>query len=207
MIIGGVTITLSSVVDTIILIGAVCAAIYKIWEFFAKPTTTLKQKKAEKDKQKIVVVLDEVLPEKIQTKLNELLPEKFEERFEELLDDMLPEKLIDHDLMVRDKYKADRANYLTLIRDDVLKQVKDPIKQNQDDLEALKISARDVLREKIMRIYHTYKHDRAFPLYEKEALEQYYKDYKRLLGNSYIDKYYGRMSKWEIIYEDYDDDE
>jgi hypothetical protein len=28
------------------------------------------------------------------------------------------------------------------------------VAQNQEDLEALKISARDVLREKIMAIYH-----------------------------------------------------
>ena len=42
MIIGGVTITLGGVVDLIILIGALCAAIYKIWDFFAKPTSRLK---------------------------------------------------------------------------------------------------------------------------------------------------------------------
>lgn len=207
MTIGGVEITLGMIVDWIILGGALCAAIYKIWEFFAKPTTTLKQKKAAKDKEKIENVLDEILPDKVEEKLNELLPSKIEEKLDEMLDKALPDKLLDHDLQVKDKYKADRAAYLTLIRDDVLKQVGEPMRKNEDDLEALKISARDVLREKIMRIYHTYNHDRAFPLYEKEALEQYYKDYKRLLGNSYIDKYYGRMAKWEIIYEDYDDDE
>ena len=50
MVIGGVEITLSGVVDFIILLGALCAAIYKIWEFFAKPTSTLKRKKLEKQK-------------------------------------------------------------------------------------------------------------------------------------------------------------
>jgi hypothetical protein len=48
MVIGGVTITLGGVVDFIILIGALCAAIYKIWDFFAKPTSSLKKKKEEK---------------------------------------------------------------------------------------------------------------------------------------------------------------
>ena len=179
MVIGGVEITLSGIVDFIILLGALCTAIYKIWEFFAKPTSTLKQKKMEKQKALIREVLKEELPQ----------------RFEA------------HDLATRDKYKADRQRYLTDIKNEVVKQIDGPIQQNQDDLEALKISARDVLREKIMRIYHAYKHERAFPLYEKEALEQYYKDYKRLLGNSYIDKYYGRMSKWQIVYEDYSDDD
>ena len=171
--------TLGDLVDLIILIGALCTAIYKIWEFFAKPTSTIKKKKEARDKAKIIAVLDEVLPE----------------------------KLMDHDLQVRDKYKADRANYLKLIRDDVLNQINAPIQQNQDDLEALKISAKDVLREKIMAIYHKNKYDRSMAEHEREALEQYYKDYKKLNGNSYIDKYYSRMKGWETIYDDYTEDD
>jgi hypothetical protein len=99
MSIGGVEITLSGIVDLIILLGALCGAIYKIWETFAKPTSTLKKRKEERDKAKIVAVLNEVLPS----------------------------KLYDHDLEVRDRYKADRANYLKLIRDDVLTQVSAPL--------------------------------------------------------------------------------
>ena len=98
-------------------------------------------------------------------------------------------------------------NYLNEIKNEVLNQVGDPIAQNTDDLEALKISARDVLREKIMAIYHKNKYERSLTQYEKEALEQYYKDYKKLNGNSYIDKYYNRMKLWTIIYDDYTDDE
>ena len=123
------------------------------------------------------------------------------------MDEELPKKLVSHDLATREKYKADRANYLKEIKDEVLNQVNDPIMQNTDDLEALKISAKDVLREKIMAIYHEYKQERAFPTYKKEALEQYYKDYKKLNGNSYIDKYYGRMKCWREIYDDYSDDD
>ena len=43
-------ITLGDIVDLIILLGALCAAIYKIWEFFAKPTSTLKQRALQKEK-------------------------------------------------------------------------------------------------------------------------------------------------------------
>ena len=179
MSIGGIEITLSGIVDLIILLGALCGAIYKIWETFAKPTSTLKKRKEEKDKAKIVAVLNEVLPS----------------------------KLYDHDLEVRDRYKADRANYLKLIRDDVLTQVSAPLQQSQDDLEALKISAKDVLREKIMAIYHKNKHERSMMEHEREALDQYYKDYKKLNGNSYIDKYYSRMKSWQTIYDDYNDDD
>ena len=179
MTIGGVTITLGGVVDLIILIGALCAAIYKIWDFFAKPTSRLKQRKKERDRAMIVAVLDEVLPEKLKA----------------------------HDLEVREKYKADRQQYLLDIKEEVVKALGSGVKQNKEDLEALIISAKDVLREKIMAIYHEYKSERAYPTHKKEALAQYYKDYKKLNGNSYIDKYYSRMKSWREIYDDYSEDD
>ena len=178
MTIGGVTITLGGVVDLIILIGALCAAIYKIWDFFAKPTSKLKSRAKQRREAEIEAVLNRVLPEKLKA----------------------------HDLETREKYKADRQRYLTEIKDEIIRQVGGTIDQNAEDLEALKISAKDVLREKIMTIYHEYRAERAYPTYKKEALEQYYKDYKKLNGNSYIDKYYARMSRWQEIYEDYEDE-
>jgi hypothetical protein len=106
MTIGGVTITLGGVVDLIILIGALCAAIYKIWDFFAKPTSRLKTKIREKRKAEVMAVLDEILPEKLKA----------------------------HDLETRDRYKADRQRYLTEIKDEVIKQVGGTIDQNAEDL-------------------------------------------------------------------------
>ena len=172
-------ITLSGVVDIIILIGGLCAAIYKIWDFFSKPTSKLKSKMKEKRKAEIVAVLDEVLPE----------------------------KLYNHDLQTRDKYKADRENYLQEIKNEVLNVIGGSVTKNEEDLEALKISARDVLREKIMAIYHKNKTDRTMNEYEREALDQYYKDYHALKGNSYIDKRMARMDKWQVIYDEDPDDE
>lgn len=170
---------LSKIVDLIILVGSVCAALYKIYEFFAKPTSTLKKKREERERKRIVTVLDQELPTRLKK----------------------------HDIEVRDKYRADRENYLKEISNEVYTKISVPLSQNNDDLEALKISARDVLREKIMAIYHKNKYERALTQYEKEALEQYYKDYKKIKGNSYIDKYYNRMKLWRIIYDDYTDDE
>lgn len=179
MTIGGVTITLGGVVDLIILIGALCAAIYKIWDFFAKPTSKMKKKLKEKRKEEIVAVLDEVLPEKLKQ----------------------------HDLDTRDRYKADRERYLQDIKNEVLKAIGGSVTKNEEDLEALKISARDVLREKIMAIYHKNRADRTMTEYEREALDQYYKDYHALKGNSYIDQRMGRMAKWKVIYDEDPDDE
>lgn len=171
--------TLSEFVDIVILIGAFCAAVYKIWDFFAKPTSTLKARSIEREKVRVKAILDEELPT----------------------------RFYNHDIQTRDKYKSDRENYLNEIKDAVIEDVGGTIEQNRADLEALKISARDVLREKIMNIYHKGKHTRSMTEYEREALDQYYKDYKALKGNSYIDKRFKRMAKWTIIYDDYVDDD
>ena len=80
MIINGELVTLSDLVDLIILIGALCAAIYKIWDFFAKPTSKLKSKVRQKREEEIEAVLNRVLPKKLEA----------------------------HDLITRDRYKADR---------------------------------------------------------------------------------------------------
>jgi len=179
MTIGGVDITLDGVVDLIILISALCAAIYKIWDFFAKPTSKIKSRLKQKRREEIIAVLD----------------------------DVLPEKLKQHDLETRDRYKADRERYLQDIKNEVLKAIGGSVTKNEEDLEALKISARDVLREKIMAIYHKNRADRTMTEYEREALDQYYKDYHALKGNSYIDKRMARMDKWQVIYDENPDDE
>jgi hypothetical protein len=74
-------------------VGALCAAIYKIWEFFAKPTSALKQKSTEQEKARIIAILNEELPK----------------------------RFLAHDLETRDKYKADRENYLKEIKEEILK--------------------------------------------------------------------------------------
>lgn len=172
--------SVSEVVDYIILFAAFIGAIYKIYDFFAKPTSKLKQRALDREKARIGAVLDE----------------------------KLPTILYNHDLETRDKYRSDRENYLREIKAAVIEEVGGDIADNSATLEALKISAKDVLREKIMAIYHKNKYNRTMTEYEREALTQYYKDYKALDGNSYIDKRHARMDKWQVIYDEYlDDDE
>lgn len=172
--------SVSEIVDYIILFAAFIGAIYKIYDFFAKPTSKLKQRALDREKARIGAVLDE----------------------------KLPTILYNHDLETRDKYRSDRENYLREIKAAVIEEVGGDIADNSATLEALKISAKDVLREKIMAIYHKNKYNRTMTEYEREALTQYYKDYKALEGNSYIDKRYARMDKWQVIYDEYlDDDE
>lgn len=121
----------------------------------------------------------------------------------------MPQILYNHDLETREKYKSDRQNYLNEIKQEILSEIGDDISTNSQTIDALVISAKDVLREKIMAIYHKNKYNRTMTEYEREALNQYYVDYKALNGNSYIDKRYNRMNKWKVIYDDdpYDDEE
>lgn len=173
--------TISELVDYIILFGALCAAIYKIYDFFATPTSKIKQRAQEKDKARIRAIINEIMPQ----------------------------ILYEHDLKTREKYRDDRQNYLNEIKEEILQEIGDNLSSNTKTIEALVISAKDVLREKIMAIYHKNKYNRTLTEYEREALNQYYVDYKALNGNSYIDKRYNRMNKWKVIYDDdpYDDEE
>ena len=129
----------------------------------------------------------------------------FENKVKAILEKVLPDMLVEHDKKVREKYLADRQAYLQEIKQEVLTSVKSELSQVNDltkQYEALAISAKDVLREKIMQMYFKNKTDKTLTLHEKEALDQYYKDYKAIKGNSYIDKYYGRMEKWQVIDDD-----
>lgn len=166
--------TISEFVDYVILAAAFFGAIYKLWDMFAKPTSKLKKRVNDKRRAEVITILKEELPEMLKK----------------------------HDLETRDRYKSDRQRYLTEIKDEVLRVVGGDITKNNDTMEALVISAKDVLREKIMAIYHKNKHERTLTEFEREALNQYYIDYKALGGNSYIDKYYKRMENWTVIYDD-----
>jgi hypothetical protein len=80
--------------DWIVLIAAVLVGISTICKFFGKPIKLIKDKSNEEEKERVKAILAEVLPG----------------------------MLVAHDLTVRDKYKADRENYLKEIYAEVLKR-------------------------------------------------------------------------------------
>lgn len=172
--------TFGQIADAIILVSALSLAATNIYNFFAKPTSKLKKRAEEQERARIKKILDEDFPERIKG----------------------------FDTETDKKHQLHRASCVQAIKQEVLKEVEDDISRNSQTIEALVISARDVLREKIMAIYHKNKANRSMTEYEREALIQYYKDYKALKGNSYIDGRYHRMEKWETIYdEDEEEDE
>ena len=168
--------------DVIIFAAAVLIAIKNIAEWFGKPIGVFKNK-AEQN---------------------------FEDKVLKILKTALPDLLVAHDLEVRDKYRADREAYLQDIKKEVLKSIQGELGQVCELTEQYKVlvlSAKDVLREKIMQIYFKGRVERKITQHDKEALDQYYIDYKAMKGNSYIDKYYNRMKRWSIADDDYEDEE
>ena len=174
--------------DWIILIAAAGAALYKILGWLKSPVKWGKKKK-----------------EKIK-----------EERKQEIcgvLDKELPNRFLEHDLETRQKYLDDRLNYLNEIKNEILADIGESLNEIKEmnieqskQISLIHQSSKDMLRQRIMMIYHTCKASKRISIYDREALDEAYKDYKKEGGNSYIDKYYNRTLNWETYYPDDEED-
>lgn len=58
---------------------------------------------------------------------------------------------------------------------------------------------RCLLRSEIVRIYYRHHDDRKLKEYEFKNMEQCYKAYKALGGNSFVDRIYEEMREWDIV--------
>lgn len=175
--------TLTLVCNLIIIIGGAFLAIKNIAELIGKPIRFFR-KKSDKE-------LDTKIHEEVQ---HELKTE-------------LPEMLFQHDKERDRANEAARVAEVQTIKTEVLNSIHEELEQFgrlSELYEPLVISAKDMLREKIMHIYRKHYRERSMSQSEKEALDQYYLDYKSINGNSYITKYYGRMSTWTVVPDDYD---
>lgn len=111
----------------------------------------------------------------------------------------------------RNKHKEDKELQKTITEainknTEMIEEIKNINLQQNSDIENIIVAVRDALRYKIMDIYKTYKHIKEIPISEKEKLDETMADYKKLNGNSYIDKYYSRMLTWTVV-QDYKEEE
>lgn len=74
-----------------------------------------------------------------------------------------------------------------------------PVREWLMGTEAIKEGQRCLLRAEIVRLYHRHREEKTLREYEFKLLEQCYKAYKALGGNSFIDHIYAEMQEWEII--------
>lgn len=171
--------------DILIYIAAIMVAVSTIYNCLSNIGIFAKNKVSKAQKKKVETVLDEQL----------------EERVVAIMSAKLPAMLDKHDEVAHEKFKQE-------VEDEVMSEVQfelGVLDELKDSVNQLALSAKDVLREKIMGLYHKNKDDRTLSENEKEALEVYYHDYKAIKGNNYIDKYYRRMSHWEVIPDGYEE--
>lgn len=74
-----------------------------------------------------------------------------------------------------------------------------PIRERFLGTENIREGQRCLLRSEIVRVYYRLKDDKQLKEYEFRNLEQCYRAYKALGGNSFIDHIYAEMQEWDII--------
>lgn len=74
-----------------------------------------------------------------------------------------------------------------------------PIREKIMGTEAIREGQRCLLRAEIVRLYYRHREEKTLREYEFKLLEQCYKAYRALGGNSFIDHIYAEMQEWEII--------
>ena len=144
---------LSDTSSLIILVGAVVVAVTNIWKFFSNGGQGIKNRfKKVKQEQK----------EQGEQFVRDIIAKVQEEQAD-------AKKVI----MLEIIEEAYRTRYLADIKCEVMKDLKtdlNTIDSIKDDVAALAESAKDVLREKIMALYHKNKRLRQLEEHEKEAL-------------------------------------
>ena len=205
----------SAILSFIVLLGAtvtaICTIINKVFKPFhkrhEKKRQEAKDREIAEEKERIAEQLNLVLPG-ILKKHDEENRESYDDYKTRYINEELPQILHAHDLEIRDRDRADREQYLQDIKAEVLTSMQsklDIVDLLQVDMGIMIKSGKDVLREKIMMLYHKNKKNKTLQQHEREALNEWYKDYKAMNGNSYIDKYYCRMEPWKVIDDDYED--
>ena len=74
-----------------------------------------------------------------------------------------------------------------------------PIREWLMGTDALREGQRCLLRTEIVRIYYRHHDDRQLREFEYKNMEECYKAYKALKGNSFVDRIHAEMQEWDII--------
>ena len=74
-----------------------------------------------------------------------------------------------------------------------------PIREQILGTEAIREGQRCLLRSELVRLYYRHQDDKQLREFEYKLMDQCFKAYKALKGNSFIDHICGEMYKWEIV--------
>lgn len=127
------------------------------------------------------------------------IKQRKKEQLKEALKEVVPPYIETYSKQIQPQCaKQISSQVLGSIQDDI-KEIKAMNIKQTNQIGNMNTSLKDILRQKIMTIYHTYRKYQALPISEREKLDEFYRDYKAQDGNSYIDKYYKRMGTWETL--------
>lgn len=127
------------------------------------------------------------------------IKQRKKEQLKEALKEVVPPYIETYSKQIQPQCaKQISSQVLGSIQDDI-KEIKAMNIKQTSQIDNMNTSLKDILRQKIMTIYHTYRKYQALPISEREKLDEFYRDYKAQDGNSYIDKYYKRMGTWETL--------
>ena len=170
-------VTLQLVCDAIILIGAVVLAISRIASFFGKPFSILTKHREKVETERLEKLLEILIPKYLET--------YGDTKFSQFADD------------VKNSIIEELGERFSLIENTNMEQ--------NEQLAAISVGMMNILRQRIMDIYEKGEKTRTITRKDKEILDELYKDYTSLHGNSYITKYYNRIRKdWKVIPDIYD---
>lgn len=74
-----------------------------------------------------------------------------------------------------------------------------PVREWLMGTKALREGQKCLLRSEIVRTYYRHHDDEKLREFEYKNMDQCYKAYKALGGNSFVDHIYDEMVKWEIV--------
>ena len=127
------------------------------------------------------------------------IKQRKKEQLKSVLEEVVPPYIETYSKQIQPQCaKQISSQVLGNIQDDI-KEIKAMNIKQTSQIDNMNTSLKDILRQKIMTIYHTYRKYQALPISEREKLDEFYRDYKAQDGNSYIDKYYKRMCTWETL--------
>lgn len=74
-----------------------------------------------------------------------------------------------------------------------------PVRERLMGTEAIREGQRCLLRSELVRLYYRHQDEKQLREFEYKLMDQCFKAYKALKGNSFIDHICGEMYKWEIV--------
>lgn len=162
----------------IVTIGNICLALYNILKF------TLESRKIQNNVHKTQFHND--FTAEMDQHVVEYL-EKNEDFISEVVCDVVREVVQDE---INSKFDSINTS---------LSNLTNQVTEIATNVGVLTAASKDLLREQIMKIYRDGYQQRTLTIGQREELDQYYEDYKREHGNSFIDKFYHRMDTWNVI--------